>query len=44
MILWEFGENTAKKEKQIWAIVEKKIKAKEKNRKRHSLRQRKNED
>ncbi len=34
----------SKKEKQIWAIVEKKINAKEKNRKRPSSVQRKNED
>ena len=32
------------KEKQIWAMVEKRIKAKESNRKRPSLIQRKNED
>jgi hypothetical protein len=32
------------REKQIWEIREKKIKAEEKNRKRHSLLQRKNEN
>jgi len=34
----------SRKEKQIWVIREKEIKAKENNRKRPSLTQRKNED
>jgi hypothetical protein len=33
-----------KKDKQVWAILEKKIKVEENNRKRPSLIQRKNED